>query len=293
MSETETQTTTPAKPAYHMRPAHIWYNKWAGGDREDSYSNTAASFLREDVVRMVMNANISMTFHPPPHQCPTLQKTVSPETNLQTIETIWVVLDPFHDKIEHYILAELKRLGLDRKRRKLFEVRVLQHRSVAFVTYADEANAQFAKEAMACQSMDNDEILNVRWATEDPNPQSKLAEKRRLEDIGSAAIANKLDPRMVDAVRHIRALEDEEAVPEPASPPEKRQKLIEPEAEPEPEPEPEPSGILSAQTLEGIRYLAEVRRQQEKSLQTKSITARPAQTGLGGLGGYASDEEDD
>ncbi|EUC57018.1 Pre-mRNA-splicing factor CWC2 [Rhizoctonia solani AG-3 Rhs1AP] len=173
-------------------------------------------------------------------------------------------------------------------------LRVLQHRSVAFVTYADEANAQFAKEAMACQSMDNDEILNVRWATEDPNPESKLTEKRRLEEIGSVAIANKLDPRMVDAVRHIRALEDEEAVPESASPPEKRQKLIESQPEPEPEPEPEPSGILSAQTLEGIKYLAEVRRQQEKLLQkAKPVPPRPAPTGLGGLGGYASDEEED
>ena len=167
-------------------------------------------------------------------------------------------------------------------------LRVLQHRSVAFVTYADETSAQFAKEAMACQSMDNDEILNVRWATEDPNPTSKLTEKRRLEEIGSVAIANKLDPRMVDAVRHIRALEDEEAVPEPASPPEKRQRMIEPEPEPEPE-----TGILSAQTLEGIKYLAELRRQQEKALQPKAAPRPAAKAGLGGLGGYGSDEDED
>lgn len=41
-------------------------------------------------------------------------------------------------------------------------VRVLQGRSVAFVTYVRELDAQFAKESMACQSLDNDEILNVR-----------------------------------------------------------------------------------------------------------------------------------
>ena len=41
-------------------------------------------------------------------------------------------------------------------------VRVLQGRSVAFVTYERELTAQFAREAMACQSLDNDEILNVR-----------------------------------------------------------------------------------------------------------------------------------
>ena len=44
-------------------------------------------------------------------------------------------------------------------------VKVLQYRSVAFVTYKSELHAQFAKEAMACQSLDNDEILNVRWLT--------------------------------------------------------------------------------------------------------------------------------
>ncbi|KAG8681773.1 Pre-mRNA-splicing factor [Ceratobasidium sp. 395] len=175
-------------------------------------------------------------------------------------------------------------------------LRVLQYRSVAFVTYADEANAQFAKEAMACQSMDNDEILNVRWATEDPNPTSKIAEKRRLEEIGSVAIANKLDPRMVDAVRHIRALEDEEAVPEPPSPPEKRQRLAEPEPEPEEPEEPPQTGLLSAQTLEGLKYLAEMRRRQEAAAQSKvasnAAASRPAAVGLGGLGGYASDEDE-
>jgi hypothetical protein len=87
-------------------------------------------------------------------------------------------------------------------------VRVLQYRSVAFVTYVSEHHAQFAKEAMACQSLDNDEILNVRWATEDPNPVSKVAEKRRLEEIGQAAIRARMDPRVVDAMQSVRALEE-------------------------------------------------------------------------------------
>ena len=81
----------------------------------------------------------------------------------------------------------------------------MQYRSVAFVTYVNELNAQFAKEAMACQSLDNDEILNVRWATEDPNPTSKVAEKRRLEEMGREAIQARMDPRIVDAMRAMRA----------------------------------------------------------------------------------------
>jgi RNA recognition motif-containing protein len=43
-------------------------------------------------------------------------------------------------------------------------VKVLTNRGVAFVTYVQELNAQFAKEAMMHQSLDNDEVLNVRYA---------------------------------------------------------------------------------------------------------------------------------
>jgi hypothetical protein len=40
---------------------------------------------------------------------------------------------------------------------------ILYNRGIAFVTYESEHNASFAKEAMANQSMDMEEILNVRW----------------------------------------------------------------------------------------------------------------------------------
>lgn len=44
----------------------------------------------------------------------------------------------------------------------MFQVRVLHGRGCGFVTYTHEISAQFAKEAMMHQSMDHDEILNVR-----------------------------------------------------------------------------------------------------------------------------------
>lgn len=49
-----------------------------------------------------------------------------------------------------------------------FAVKVLTNRGVAFVTYVQELNAQFAKEAMMHQSLDNDEVLNVRYAASSP-----------------------------------------------------------------------------------------------------------------------------
>ena len=57
-------------------------------------------------------------------------------------------------------------------------VRVLHSKGVAFVRYRNRSNAEFAKEAMQNQALDNDEILNVRWATDDPNP---WVQKRKVE----------------------------------------------------------------------------------------------------------------
>jgi len=178
---------------------------------------------------------------------------------------------------------------------RIIPVRVLQYRSVAFVTYIHEANAQFAREAMSCQSMDNDEILNVRWATEDPNPTTKVIEKRRLEEIGTAGIASKLDPGMVDALRAIQALEgaslDDPLVEEVEEPPSKRRKIetsIEDEPdedEEEGEEEPPKAGLLSAETLQGLRVLAEMR--------MKVTSSKPGKPGLSSLADYGSDQGDE
>jgi len=57
-------------------------------------------------------------------------------------------------------------------------VRVLHSKGVAFVRYRNRSNAEFAKEAMQNQALENNEILNVRWATDDPNP---WIQKRKVE----------------------------------------------------------------------------------------------------------------
>ena len=183
-------------------------------------------------------------------------------------------------------------------------VRVLQYRSVAFVTYVSEFHAQFAKEAMACQSLDNDEILNVRWATEDPNPVQKVAEKRRLEDMGQEAIKARMDPRIVDAMRAVRALEDGVTVDEDVD---EQNEYIEQEDEPEskrrrldlengnvhsdsPSPPPNAAGLLSADTLEGLKYFAQIR-SQHGFLPTQRSPPLLSKTGLG-LADYGSEEDD-
>ncbi|BGP54325.1 Pre-mRNA-splicing factor [Rhodotorula sphaerocarpa] len=90
-------------------------------------------------------------------------------------------------------------------------IKVLTSRGVAFVTYVQELNAQFAKEAMMHQSLDNDEVLNVRWATEDPNPAAKRKEHARLLQEGEAGIQVSLDPEFVQRVRELDELEGKTA----------------------------------------------------------------------------------
>lgn len=76
-------------------------------------------------------------------------------------------------------------------------VRVLNTRGVGFITYSNEANAQFAKEAMAHQSLDHSEILNVRWATADPNPMAQAREVRRIEEQAAEAVRRALPDEFV------------------------------------------------------------------------------------------------
>ena len=76
-------------------------------------------------------------------------------------------------------------------------IRVLTSRGVAFVTYTNEANSQFAKEAMAHQSLDHNEILNVRWATVDPNPMAQKREARKIEEQAAEAVRRALPEEFV------------------------------------------------------------------------------------------------
>jgi hypothetical protein len=68
---------------------------------------------------------------------------------------------------------------------------------VAFVTYTNLANSQFAHEALAHQSFDHDEVLNVRWATVDPNPAAQKREARAIEEQAANAIRAALPPEYV------------------------------------------------------------------------------------------------
>ncbi|KAF8940735.1 hypothetical protein EDD21DRAFT_304009 [Dissophora ornata] len=71
-------------------------------------------------------------------------------------------------------------------------IKVLMEKGVAFVTYQSRLNAELAKEAMANQSLDRGENINIRWASEDPNPKMQAMNKRKAVEMTQQAIESKL-----------------------------------------------------------------------------------------------------
>ncbi|KAG0247740.1 Pre-mRNA-splicing factor [Mortierella polycephala] len=100
----------------------------------------------------------------------------------------------------------------------LERIKVLQDKGIAFVTYQSRLNAEFAKEAMANQSLDHGEIVNIRWATEDPNPGIQARNKRKAVETVRLAVESRL-PEDFKRAEHLPG--PEEAI---GQGPDKRQK---------------------------------------------------------------------
>ncbi|KAF2680169.1 RNA binding protein [Lentithecium fluviatile CBS 122367] len=203
---------------------NIWYNKWSGGDREDKYLSKTAAQGRCVVARDSGYTKADKT--PGSYFCLFFARGICPKgVDCEYLHRLPTVTDIFpsnidcfgRDKFSDY-RDDMGGVGsFTRQNRTLYigrihvtddieeivarhfqewgqieRTRVLTARGVAFVTYMNEANSQFAKEAMAHQSLDNNEILNVRWATVDPNPQAQKREVRRIEEQAAEAIRKAL-----------------------------------------------------------------------------------------------------
>ncbi|KAI9700412.1 MAG: Pre-mRNA-splicing factor [Candelina mexicana] len=203
---------------------NIWYNKWSGGDREDKYLSkhaatgrckvgTDSGYTRAD---KVPGSYFCLFFAkglcPKGHECeylhrlPGLHDLFNPNVDcfgrdkhsdyrddmggvgsfMRQNRTLYVGRIHVSDDIEEVVARHFAEWG------QVDRIRVLNSRGVAFVTYTNEANAQFAKEAMAHQSLDHSEILNVRWATVDPNPLAQKREARKIEEQAAEAVRRAL-----------------------------------------------------------------------------------------------------
>ncbi|KAL0488044.1 pre-mRNA-splicing factor cwc2 [Acrasis kona] len=59
-------------------------------------------------------------------------------------------------------------------------VRVFPEKCCAFIKYKNRLCTEFCKEAMLNQALDGDEVIEIRWATDDPNP---IAAKRNALEL--------------------------------------------------------------------------------------------------------------
>lgn len=206
---------------------NIWYNKWSGGDRDVNTQHAApnrcnisrdSGFTKADSVpgsyfclffaRGICFKGRDCEYL---HRLPTVYDQFQPHVDcfgrekfsdyrddmggvgsfMRVNRTIYVGRIHVTDDIEEIVARHFQEWG------QVERIRVLNNRGVAFVKYTNMANSEFAKEAMAHQSLDHNEVLNVRWATEDPNPQAQKREKRMIEEQAAEAIARTLPPAYV------------------------------------------------------------------------------------------------
>ncbi|KAL5360359.1 hypothetical protein BJX96DRAFT_175216 [Aspergillus floccosus] len=222
-------TIKSEKPQQTGTVFNIWYNKWSGGDREDKYLSKTHAQGRCNVAKdsgytradRVTGSYFCLFFArgicPRGHECeylhrlPTIHDVFSPNVDcfgrekfsdyrddmggvgsfLRQNSTLYIGRIHVTDDIEEVVARHFAEWG------EVERIRVLTARGVAFVTYSNLANAEFAKEAMAHQSLDHNEILNVRWATVDPNPLAQKREARRLEERAAEAVRRALPAEFV------------------------------------------------------------------------------------------------
>ena len=208
---------------------NIWYNKWSGGDREDKYLSKTAAAGRCNIAKdsgytrgdKVVGSYFCLFFAkglcPRGQECEYLHRlpgifdTFNPNVDcfgrdkhsdyrddmggvgsfMRQNRTLYVGRIHVTDDIEEVVARHFAEWG------QIDRIRVLTARGVAFVTYTNEANSQFAKEAMAHQSLDHNEILNVRWATVDPNPMAQKREARKIEEQAAEAVRRALPEEFV------------------------------------------------------------------------------------------------
>ncbi|KAL8690903.1 MAG: hypothetical protein Q9218_003755 [Villophora microphyllina] len=211
---------------------NIWYNKWSGGDREDKYLSKTAAPSRCDIARdsgytrgdKIPGSYFCLFFArglcPKGQECeylhrlPGIHDHFNPNVDsfgrdkhsdyrddmggvgsfMRQNRTLYVGRIHVTDDIEEVVARHFAEWG------QVERIRVLTARGVAFVTYSNEANSQFAKEAMAHQALDHSEVLNVRWATVDPNPLAQKREARKIEEQAAEAVRRALPEEFVKEI---------------------------------------------------------------------------------------------
>ncbi|CCG84745.1 protein of unknown function [Taphrina deformans PYCC 5710] len=228
--QTDTRKSTDGQPPQTGQIFNIWYGKWSGGDREDQLAvkdhaetkcdperdsgwtkgdKKTGSFFCLFFARGCCPDGPDCQYL---HRLPQATDMYSPNVDcfgrdkhadyrddmggvgsfLRQNHTLYVGQITTTEDIEEAVATAFCQWG------EVERIRVLNSRGVAFVTYVHQNSAEFAKEAMAQQSLNNNEVLNVRWATQDPNPQAAARDARRAEEQAAIAIRRALPKEFLD-----------------------------------------------------------------------------------------------
>ncbi|ODV78782.1 uncharacterized protein CANTADRAFT_26727 [Suhomyces tanzawaensis NRRL Y-17324] len=294
------------KPAQTGTVFNIWYLKWSGGGESSSLrSYTKLKFrvsIAKDAGYTTAKNNLPIClffargccylgkkclYHHrlprdtdyimPTQDCFGRDKTAEYRDDMDgvgsfntTNRTLYVGGLHMSDSIENTLTKHFQEFG------SIEKIRALYGKSCAFVTFRLESEAQFAKEAMQNQSLDGKEVLNIRWANEDPNPVAQLQEKARMEEIAMSTVKNLLAQIDEPAPKKqkVTVEEPEEQVEEKNT---SETKAIEfaPQI-------PHAKGISFS--LNSLSTLAKLKAKKEKEKTVQSTTL---------IAGYSSDEEED
>lgn len=140
---------------------------------------------------------------------------------------------------------------------------------------------------MSNQSLDGEEVLNVRWATDDPNPVTKIKERKRLKTLGEEGVADALERNRL-AIEAVGGVvdEDEAELDRAYAALEELE-----EQQPAKKARLEGGAIVPGDALENIKFYADLARKQQQQQQAQQ---KPKVVpGLGALGGYGSGSESD
>lgn len=199
------------RPPQSGHTFNIWYLKWAGGDlttrnyvqlkfrvnikRDSGYTKGVENkspiclfFARGCCYRgkkcpYIHRLPSESEYRIPTQDCFGRDKTPDYKDDMSGVgllsrpnRTIYVSGIHVNDHIDDVLSANFLEFG------SIDKIRVLYGKGCAFISYRLESEAQFAKEAMDSQTLTGNDVLTVRWANEDPNPQAQDQTKRFLEE---------------------------------------------------------------------------------------------------------------
>lgn len=94
------------------------------------------------------------------------------------------------------------------------DINLLNGKGVAFIRFAHRCMAEFAKEAMNSQSLDNNEIITIKWANDEPVPTVEKVQMENEKAVGNTMARKKgmeaLKPKFNEANMEEESVGEEE-----------------------------------------------------------------------------------